>query len=273
MSHFSFRHRKHFVAHRISMSTGEVSSRLLNCGSATCSNWSCQDHAVSRSIRAIRFAMRGQGVRMLTLTKLPDSDAARLFHDSMLRKLRKLGFKAYGIPVVEAHAQGLVHVHVLLKSDAPDSAIRKAFESVRPSLAVTEWSDFHLTDTLGPSAGAYVLKSYANGLRAKHLELNAGSLLLARSRGFFRAAGISGMADCAKAEGARARAFMALAGLAGLRAAERMTGAALTAEEIEAIMDGILAREFAALSAEAFRAPLAITASMVARMESYPLRV
>lgn len=219
---YPFRAVNHKLIWLVDRLTGELRYDVLPCDSATCSRSICRFRAFNKRIQALRYVLRNREARLITLTKFEDVKTADLFADLLKKYLRKAGYTAELYLVVEPHAQGLLHAHLYLVSEATDAWIADLFrDHVAPLLTLTSWSQLHLSHTPSAKNAGYLVKE-AETYIARHLELNGGRLHRKATPGFFRWAGARSMAGCIKAEHRRARAFRAIEAVAGFGKAEEL---------------------------------------------------
>lgn len=219
---YPFREVNHKLVWLVDPFTGEQRYDILSCDSATCSRSSCRFRAFNRRIQALRYVLRNREARLITLTKFEDVKTADLFADLLKKHLRKAGHTAELYLAVEPHAQGLLHAHLYLVSEAPDDLIAELFrEYVAPLLTLTSWSQLHISHTPSAKSAGYLVKE-AEAYIARHLELNGGRLHRKGTPGFFRWASARSMAGCIKAERRRSYAFRAIESVVGIGKAEEL---------------------------------------------------
>lgn len=239
---FLFREVNHRLVYFVDHRTGELRYDVIPCNSATCCRAICRARAIDRRVLALRYVLRNRNARLLTLTKFEDLKTADLFADLLKNALRRAGYTAELYMVVETHAQGLVHAHLYLVSEADDAHIHELFRSrIEPQLELTEWSDFHISRSPSAQNAGYLLKE-AEVFMGRHLDLNGGRLHRKSTPGFFRYAGVRSMAGCTQAERRRSRAFRAIEAVAGRVQAEKLAAPIAEAHILGALAALLLVR-------------------------------
>lgn len=227
---------EHYTYDVLNEDTGEIKSVSKNCGRYNCKQSWCRDWALKKRVQAVRFVARRKKLKLVTVSKIVDTNKCRLILERFIRAFKKSGGgDVYG--VVERHSTGLYHLHFLTDFDGDIEKIY--WDSVYlEAEGLTVWSDLKVVPS-GPHAVQYILKNFRK-YPAEHLGLNSRNLQLRYTRNFFRVNGVGNIEIDSKEEGYRAKLFGVLVRLVGAVNAKRLTAGVVESERLAGYIYKIL---------------------------------